>query len=408
MQACFRARRILFALTTMLASTACSALVHAGEPLQIYILAGQSNMQGHAHVRTIDAMRLNPAANALLPDIRTEDGRDVVCEQVWISSVGSAEEEQTGKLTTGFGTEARGPKIGPEFTFGLFMEKELQRPILIIKTAWGGKSLNTDFRPPSGGAYEFNEQQLANFEKQGKDVGEIRAAKQAATGHYYRLMIEHIEHVLQDIPRVVPEYAPEQGYELAGFVWFQGWNDMVDRGTYPTRDQPGGYDLYSEMMAHFIRDVRRDLDAPELPFVIGVLGVGGPTDKYGPDQMRYKPIHDNFRDAMAAPASLPEFQGNVLAVRTEAYWDMQVVALRKRERELKPQVDACRARQKSGELTREACQAEIDALFAEAFDERELEILRESVSNAEFHYLGSAGIMAQIGKGFAEAMLELR
>ena len=50
-------------------------------------------------------------------------------------------------------------------------------------------------------------------------------AKQA--GHYYRLMVEHVRRVLSDPGRVHPAYDPELGYELAGFVWFQGWNDMV-------------------------------------------------------------------------------------------------------------------------------------------------------------------------------------
>jgi Carbohydrate esterase, sialic acid-specific acetylesterase len=126
-----------------------------------------------------------------------------------------------------------------------------------------------------------------------------------------------------DIKRVVPDYDEKEGYELAGFAWFQGWNDMVDGGTYPNRDRPGGYDAYSSAMAHFIRDVRKDLGAPELPFIIGVLGVGGPTAEYGPDQQRYKSTHDNFRNAMAAPAKLPEFKGNVAAVLTEQYWDQE-------------------------------------------------------------------------------------
>ena len=55
---------------------------------------------------------------------------------------------------------------------------------------------------------------------------------------------------------------PDAGYELAGFVWFQGWNDMVGRDVYPNRDKPGGYDLYSRLMAQLIRDVRKDLSAP--------------------------------------------------------------------------------------------------------------------------------------------------
>ena len=130
-------------------------------------------------------------------------------------------------------------------------------------------------------------------------------------------MLEHVKSILRDIKRVVPDYDASQGYELAGFVWFQGWNDMVDSGTYPNRDMPGGYDASSDAMTHFIRDVRKDLDAPKLPFVIGVPGVGGPVDEYGPDQQRHKATHQNFRSAMAAPAELPEFKGNVATLLTE-------------------------------------------------------------------------------------------
>ena len=126
----------------------------------------------------------------------------------------------------------------------------------------------------------------------------LKAEKDKATGVYYRLMVEHVKKALADLKDVVPDYDPAQGYELAGFVWFQGWNDMVDSGTYPNRDRHGGYDAYSTAMSHFIRDVRRDLNAPKLPCVIGVLGVGGPTAEYGPDQQRYKATHQNFRAAL--------------------------------------------------------------------------------------------------------------
>ena len=82
-----------------------------------------------------------------------------VCYHVWISYLtggGNADGEGLGKLTAGFGSRRNpaedGGKIGPEFIFGLAMDKTLQEPVLIIKTAWGGKSLNTDFRPPSAGS----------------------------------------------------------------------------------------------------------------------------------------------------------------------------------------------------------------------------------------------------------------
>ncbi|GIW78477.1 MAG: hypothetical protein KatS3mg105_0284 [Gemmatales bacterium] len=379
----------------------------ARRPLKVFILAGQSNMQGHAHVRTINAMAVDPKTAPILKDILDADGKPRVCEKVWISSIGCAPEEQTGRLTAGFGAQARGPKIGPEFTFGIYMEKFLDQPILIIKTAWGGKSLNTHFRPPSAGPYQFNKTQLETFQKQNKDIAKIKAEKDKATGVYYRLMIDHVKKVLADIKRVYPDYDPKQGYELAGFVWFQGWNDMVDRGTYPDNDKPGGYSEYSRLLAHFIRDVRKDLGAPKMPFVIGVMGVGGPTDRYGPSQQRYKKAHQNFRDAMAAPAKMPEFKGNVAAVLTENYWDLELAKLQEREKALKPKIDAINKMVKEKKLSREEGKAAIDKLYSDTFTKKELITLKESVSNAGFHYMGSAKIMTQIGKGFAEAMVEL-
>ncbi len=374
------------------------------KPLKVFVLAGQSNMQGHANVSTFETMRLDPKTAPILEAMRTADGTPRVCDKVWISSIGCADEEQTGKLTAGFGAAQNGPKIGPEFTFGIYMEKMVDEPILIIKTSWGGKSLNTDFRPPSAGPYEFNAAQLEGFKKQGKDLAAMKAEKAEATGVYYRLMLEHVKKVLADIKRVYPDYDPKAGYELAGFVWFQGWNDMVDGGTYPDRGKPGGYDAYTTVMADFIRDVRKDLSAPKLPFVIGVIGVGGPTDKYGPDQQRYKTTHQTIRDAMAAPASMPEFKGNVAAVLTENYWDEQVTALKEREKPIKQEEKKLK---EEGKLSRDEQKAELEKLYAKTFNPTELEILRNSTSNFEFHYLGSAKIVAQIGKGFAEAWGQL-
>ncbi|MFL2920859.1 MAG: hypothetical protein ACJ0BN_00400 [Limisphaerales bacterium] len=48
-----------------------------------------------------------------------------------------------------------------------------------------------------------------------------------------------------------------------------------------------------------------------------------------------------------------------------------------------------------------------EKLRAEMFTKRELETLQKGVSNQEYHYLGSAKIMAQIGRGFAESIAQL-
>ena len=392
---------VVFALLFMLSSFTAHA-----NPLKVYILAGQSNMQGHAQVHTIEHIGMDERTAPMLKEMLDDQGNAKTCEQVWISSIGhdGTEQERFGKLSADYGAAGRGPKIGPEYTFGIYTQKLVGEPILIIKTAWGGKSINTDFRPPSAGPYEFNEQQIENFKKQKKDFAEIKTAREKATGHYYRLMIAHVKHVLGDIKRVYPDYDANEGYELAGFVWFQGWNDMVDRGTYPNRDKPGGYDQYTEVLTHFIHEVREDLSSPELPFVIGVMGAGGPVDKYAPEQKRYAGVHTNFRDAMAAPADLPEFSGSVIAARTEKYWDDELGMLSQRWGKVNAKNRSLR---QDKSLSDDERASELEKFKSELYTPEELKILEVGKSNAEYHYLGSAKILAQIGKAFAEAVVKL-
>jgi alpha-galactosidase len=400
---------------------ACVAGLLAGEarakPLKVYILAGQSNMEGQAKVETFDYIGDDPATAPLLKEMRGPDGKPRVCEKVWISYLtggGDKLGEGFGKLTAGYGSRKDptedGGKIGPEFTFGIYMSKATDGPILIIKTAWGGKSLNTDFRPPSAGPYEFNEAQLENLKKQGKDIAQAKADKAAKTGHYYRLMIGHVKHVLADVKRVVPDYDPKDGCEIAGFVWFQGWNDMVDSSTYADRDKPGGYAKYGEWMADFIRDVRKDLGAPKMPFVIGVMGVGGPVEQYA--SPRYKVTHANFRAAMAAPTTLPEFKGNVAGVRTELYWDKPLEAIADKQGQVGDMGRQLRNKTKGqpnedGKMTAQQQQEYLKEYRAKLITPKEEEMWKRGASNAGYHYLGCAKTMALIGKAFAEAMLEM-
>jgi hypothetical protein len=311
-----------------------SPLSHS-KPLKVFILAGQSNMEGHAAISTFDYIGKDPATAPLLKEMRNPDGTPRVCDKVWMSYLtgpydGSANGEGVGKLTAGFGERGDNPiqlssKIGPEFTFGIFMEKELKEPILIIKTAWGGRSLNTEFRPPSAGPYKLPKeiQDVWDQHPQGahgvpklEERKKWQDEKDAASGVFYRMMVEHVKKVLADPKRVCPAYDPKDGYEVAGFVWLQGFNDLVDGTTYPNEN----YDEYSRLLAHFIRDVRKDISAPKMPFVIGVLGVDGEKNV-------------NFRKAMAAPAAMPEFKGNVVAVDTAPFWDRVIEAAQPKQGE---------------------------------------------------------------------------
>lgn len=380
------------------------------KPLKVFILAGQSNMQGHAAISTFDSLADDPQTAPLLKMMRGPDGKPRICEKVWISSVGCLGDaysdltETKGKLTAGFG--APDNKIGPEFTFGLTMEQRLSEPVLIIKTSWGGRSLHTDFRPPSAGPFVLAKETQELWDKhpegahgipKAEDRPKFYAEKTAATGVFYREMIAHVQMVLKDIKRVVPDYDEKQGYELVGFVWFQGFNDFVDGGVYPNQDKAGGYDSYADLLGHFIRDVRKDLSAPKLPFVIGVMGIDGMRgNKNGPMM--------HFREAQRKPSTLDEFKGNVLAVETAPFWDDDLEAFVERKERVydKLEQEFRKAEPMPTEPEKESARKKA---LDEEFKPDELKRLSTGVSNGGYHYLGAAKIMAPIGKEFAEALV---
>lgn len=393
----FNAPAIGFCLLLVTAANGAAA----DKPLKVFVLAGQSNMQGHAAVSTFDSMADDPKTAPLLKEMRDKDGKPKVCDKVWITSVGCLGDAYTdlteakGKLTVGYGAPEN--KIGPEFTFGLTMEKRLGEPVLIIKTSWGGRSLHTDFRPPSAGAYAWGESELAQHKKRGDDLEKLKREKEKATGVYYREMIAHTKKVLKDIKRVVPDYDEKQGHELAGFVWFQGFNDYVSGWTYPDQSKPGGYDLYADLLTHLIRDVRKDLNAPKLPVVIGVMGIDGEkADKKAPMM--------HFRQAQRKVPALDEFKGNVFAVETSPFWDDDLDALKERMDKLNGKLD--QEFKKDPKLTREAKDEARKKAVDAQFQPEELKRLKAGVSNGGYHYLGAAKILAPIGKAFADALLD--
>ncbi len=405
-------------IATLLTTALLATLAADAKPLKVFILAGQSNMEGPANISTFDYLGDDPATAPLLAMMRSADGQPAVCGGAWISYLTGAGEKNfaiAGQLTAGYGSmwgqdpSRPGDKIGPEFTFGLTLDAALDEPVLIIKAAWGGKSLHTDFRPPSAGPYQLSSFQLENYPRQEghgipKDFARWKIEQAEATGHYYRLMMEHVKKVLADPKGVYPEYAAAQGYELAGFVWFQGFNDLVDGHVYPNRNQPDRFDLYSELLAHFIRDVRQDLAAPQLPFVIGVLGVGGLKDE-AVDMLA-------FRRAMAAPAARPEFQGNVVAVETAPFWADELGAIANKHEQVNqmrwfldsqhqdhPNAD--------GQMTEEQKNDYLKKYEADLISPAEVALWKRGASNAGYHYLGCAKTFALMGRSFAEASLTM-
>ncbi len=231
-------------ITTLIIAVFCSAAC-AAEPIKVFILAGQSNMEGQGVV-SMDGERdynsgkgnlvwsmKNSKSAGKMKSLKNEKDEWVVRDDVQISfKVGEA--VRKGGLTVGYTGYGGSSHIGPELGFGLVMGDHLKEPVLLIKTAWGGKSLFTDFRPPSSG-------------------GQV--------GPCYTKMVEEIRTALAELGN--------QKYEIAGFVWQQGWNDMCEKPAIAE---------YSQNLVNLVKDLREEFKLPYLPVVVGELGNGGPVE----------------------------------------------------------------------------------------------------------------------------------
>ena len=266
-----------------------------------------------------------------------------VSDRVYINSIAD-KNRKSGKLAVGYGGDPS--KIGPEYSFGLSIAEKIDGPILLIKTSWGGKSLNYNFRPPSlpnfnttpeyaqakvkaaealkkyeAAVKSFPQDQekykadLAVYEEQVKTADEkarkkLRKPREPRQprkpkpfamddpGLNYRMMNEVVQEVLGNLKENHPAYDADAGYEIAGFVWFQGFNDQFNDHFKAN---------YKDNMIAFIKDVREEYKTPKMPFVIGVLGTG---------QTKEKVDENAVSVAQREAAAAPEFKGNVVAVES--------------------------------------------------------------------------------------------
>jgi alpha-galactosidase len=176
-----------------------------------------------------------------------------------------------------------GKTFGPEVGFGQVLGTFHDESVLLIKTAQGNRSLAFDFRPPSSGRND--------------PKNEFESAE-------YRLTIQGVRETLAKIDKLVPGYKG-QGYEIAGFAWWQGHKD-----SFAEKDIAE----YEKNLVNLINDLRKDLNAPKMPVVIAGVGFGGHN------------MAEKFRNIMAAqlavgdPAKHPEFTGNVASIDTRDFW----------------------------------------------------------------------------------------
>jgi len=376
--------------------------------VKVFILAGQSNMEGRgfpeplawqvsqekyrdrythllrggdheAFTRKV-AETTDPDDRKKTPTYLWSTRRDV-----WINYLG-----KHGDLTVGYGAPREG--FGPELNFGHAMGDHYEEQVLLIKASWGGRALARGFLPPSSMLARdeyaklaaaqnaankvWNDAEPARIEAHNRRVTEENKTREkkrrlrkfkpremvtaeqyrSQFGKDYRNMVAEVHGCLSELGERFPGYRG-QGFEIEGFVWFQGWNDQYqDRWL-----------TYEENLVGFIRDVRKEFEAPGMKFVIGQMGHDGmKPDKEGSPR-------DWIKKAQAAVPERPEFQGNVLCVRTDRYWDMEAHAI----------------------------------YTGPGGWSKDVDRWRRFGNDRPYHYYGSPWFFAQVGTAFGKGMLEL-
>ncbi|MDZ4829002.1 MAG: sialate O-acetylesterase [Phycisphaerae bacterium] len=235
------------ALSVSAAPPAATLTAAAAPRLRVYLLAGQSNMEGHGVVDLDDAKDYNggrgnlaafvadPAHHERWKQLRNADGTWTTRDDVFVSYLTENKVQKAGPLSVGFAVYDDRHHFGPELGIGDALGSRLDEPVLLIKTAWGGKSLAKDFRPPSAG-------------------GEV--------GPYYAQMLKEYRAAIAAIPTALPALAGRTP-QLDGVIWFQGWNDGCD-------DKAAAE--YEENLVYLITDLRHEFGVRTLPFVVGETG----------------------------------------------------------------------------------------------------------------------------------------
>ncbi len=336
-------------------------------PVKVFILAGQSNMDGQADVRTIDFLGEDPDPSraALLKKFKPDGKNLITRDDVWVASSSVFD-----KLQPGFGGrrnyEKLGSCIGPEYAFGYFMGEASDQQVLLIKFAPGGQSLAANFRSPSAGKTGNAKLDDMVLSKEVADKWN-EGRQEPVVGLQYRNMIRYTRSVLDNLKKHFPNYDEKAGYEVCGFVWFQGYNDMFDET---------GRKEYGKNLVCLINDVRKEFKAPQMKAVVGVMGVNGVQNEVGKQK--------EVRDGQRFINTVPEFKGNARAIETAPLCSPAVIALKT-----------------AGWLNMDR------DLNKNPITKEEQAMLGRATSNKGFHYYGEGRFMILAGKAFADTMLEL-
>ena len=210
-----------------------------------------------------------------------------------------------GGRRTPLSPTANGRTFGPELGFGYVIGAFHDEPVLLIKADIGNRSLGWDVLPPGSKPYEYEGKVYPGYRgtpdsPDGKNVPE--GAWYA--GLEYDNYTKAVHGVLDNFDTLYPEFK-DQGYEVAGFVWWQGHKDQNENHA----------SRYEQNLVRFIKAWRKEFKAPEAKWVIATIGFGG--WKLGEPGLTVA----NAQLAVSGEkGKYPEFRGNVKTVETRGYW----------------------------------------------------------------------------------------
>jgi len=274
----------------------------AGKPVKVFILMGQSNMVGMGD--------LGPeTAKGTLAHLTKTDKKYpwLVDGDKWTERKDvfyyDARVKKGAPLSP---TANNGKSVGPELGFGYVMGHVLDEPVLILKSCIGNRSLGWDLLPPGSKPYTFEGKTYAGYKDTPDSWVEGQPKKEVKwyAGKQYDDDMTNAKEALENLAKFYPGYK-DQGYEIAGFVYWQGHKDT---------GSAAHASKYEENLERLIQSLRKDYDAPKAKFVLATIGFDGANMKGNGLTIAKAQV------AVGDAKKYPKFDGNVKAVESRDLW----------------------------------------------------------------------------------------
>ena len=285
------------------------------KPVKVFILLGQSNMVGAGKIKgdkegflTYAVQEKNKYPYLVDYEGNWTERKDVRYARVMGSGTGKARQFNNEWMTV------KGGRIGPELGIGHVMGHVTDAPVMILKSCIGNRSLGWDLLPPGSERYEVEEKD--------KKTGETKTFVYAGykdspakwekgtepkkigwyAGMQYDGDVANAKTVLSQLDKYYPG---AKGYEVAGFFFWQGDKDRYN-AAHASR--------YEQNLVQFIKQLRKDFNAPKAKFVCATLGqtkkgAGGNEGKILEAQLAVD----------GKTGKYPEFKGNVASVYSNPF-----------------------------------------------------------------------------------------